>query len=206
MIIIENIVKFFEVMEQFEMFQWDFFFFFQCFEIFVKEFNIFVENLEYVLRISDLIVIVVKQINFVVLNVFIEVVRVGDVGRGFVVVVEEIRKMVVQMMELVKEIKDFNFKVMNQFEILRDVLVVMDRIKEGIEIFGKDISIIVEISFVFSEIFKEQEEIVNDIKRFNGIVVVFKKFLEMQDRYNKELVFLFRNMVSEYLKESGVND
>lgn len=32
---------------------------------------------------------------------------------------------------------------------------VMDRIKEGIEIFGKDISIIVEISFVFSEIFKE---------------------------------------------------
>lgn len=204
--IIENIAKLSEVMEQFETFQRDFLPFFQRFETFAKEFNTLVENLEYVSRISDSIATVAKQTNLVALNASIEAARAGDAGRGFAVVAEEIRKMAVQTMELAKEIKDFNSKVMNQFETLRDALAVMDRIKEGTEILGKDISTIVEISSVLSEISKEQEEIVNDIKRLNGIAVALKKFSEMQDRYNKELASLLRNMVSEYSKESGAND
>lgn len=204
--IIENIAKLSEVMEQLETFQRDFLPFFQRFETFAKEFNTLVENLEYVSRISDSIATVAKQTNLVALNASIEAARAGDAGRGFAVVAEEIRKMAVQTMELAKEIKDFNSKVMNQFETLRDALAVMDRIKEGTEILGKDISTIVEISSVLSEISKEQEEIVNDIKRLNGIAVALKKFSEMQDRYNKELASLLRNMVSEYSKESGAND
>ncbi|BAD85795.1 methyl-accepting chemotaxis protein [Thermococcus kodakarensis KOD1] len=204
--IIENIAKLSEVMEQLETFQRDFLPFFQRFETFAKEFNTLVENLEYVSRISDSIATVAKQTNLVALNASIEAARAGDAGRGFAVVAEEIRKMAVQTMELAKEIKDFNSKVMNQLETLRDALAVMDRIKEGTEILGKDISTIVEISSVLSEISKEQEEIVNDIKRLNGIAVALKKFSEMQDRYNKELASLLRNMVSEYSKESGAND
>ncbi|AMQ18971.1 methyl-accepting chemotaxis protein [Thermococcus peptonophilus] len=202
--IIENISKLSEVMEQLETFQRDFLPFFQRFETFAKEFNTLVENLEYVSRISDSIATVAKQTNLVALNASIEAARAGDAGRGFAVVAEEIRKMAVQTMELAKEIKDFNSRVMNQLETLRDALAVMDRIKEGTEILGRDISTIVEISSVLSEISNEQEEIVNDIKRLNGIAVALKKFSEMQDRYNKELASLLRTMVSEYSKESDV--
>jgi len=51
------------------------------------------------------------------------------------------------------------------------------------------------------EISREQEEIVNDIKRLKGVALALRKFADMQDKYNKELASLLRMMVSEYAKE-----
>ncbi|ASJ01909.1 chemotaxis protein [Thermococcus profundus] len=201
-VIIENIEKLSQVMHELERFQREFLPFFQRFEVFARDFNTLVENLEYVSRISDSIATVAKQTNLVALNASIEAARAGDAGRGFAVVAEEIRKMAVQTMNLAKEIKEFNNKVMSQLNTLRGALDVMDRIKEGTEILGKDIGVIVELSNVLSEISKEQEEIVNDIKRLKGIAVALRKFSEMQDKYNKELASLLRVLASEYAKEN----
>lgn len=202
-VILSNIEKLSQVMKELETFQREFLPFFQRFEVFAKEFNTLVENLEYVSRISDSIASVAKQTNLVALNASIEAARAGDAGRGFAVVAEEIRKMAIQTMNLANEIKEFNTKVMGQLETLRGALDVMDRIKEGTDILGRDIEVIVELSNVLSEISKEQEEIVNDIRRLDGIAIALRKFSEMQDRYNKELASLLRMLASEYAKESG---
>ncbi|WP_297062072.1 methyl-accepting chemotaxis protein [Thermococcus sp.] len=201
MVIIENIEKLSQVMRELERFQEEFLPFFKRFEVFAQEFNTLVENLEYVSRISDSIASVAKQTNLVALNASIEAARAGEAGRGFAVVADEIRKMAVQTMNLAKEIKDFNTRVMGQLETLRDALAVMDRIKEGTEILGRDIEAMVEISTVLDEISREQEEIVNDIKRLKGIALALRKFADMQDKYNKELATLLRMMVSEYARE-----
>ncbi len=200
-VIIENISKLSQVMKEMERFQRDFLPFFQRFEVFAQEFNTLVENLEYISRISDSIASVAKQTNLVALNASIEAARAGEAGRGFAVVADEIRKMAVQTMNLAKEIKDFNAKVMGQLDTLRDALAVMDRIKEGTDVLGRDIGAMVEISSVLDEISREQEEIVNDIKRLNGIALALRKFADMQDRYNKEMASLLRMMVSEYARE-----
>ncbi len=200
-VIIENISKLSQVMKEMERFQTDFLPFFQRFEVFAQEFNTLVENLEYISRISDSIASVAKQTNLVALNASIEAARAGEAGRGFAVVADEIRKMAVQTMNLAKEIKDFNAKVMGQLDTLRDALAVMDRIKEGTDVLGRDIEAMVEISSVLDEISREQEEIVNDIKRLNGIALALRKFADMQDRYNKEMASLLRMMVSEYARE-----
>ena len=200
-IIIENISKLSQVMKEMERFQTDFLPFFQRFEVFAQEFNTLVENLEYISRISDSIASVAKQTNLVALNASIEAARAGEAGRGFAVVADEIRKMAVQTMNLAREIKDFNAKVMGQLDTLRDALAVMDRIKEGTDVLGRDIEAMVEISSVLDEISREQEEIVNDIKRLNGIALALRKFADMQDRYNKEMASLLRMMVSEYARE-----
>jgi uncharacterized coiled-coil DUF342 family protein len=197
-VIIENIEKLSQVMKELERFQTEFLPFFQRFEVFAQEFNTLVENLEYISRISDSIASVAKQTNLVALNASIEAARAGEAGRGFAVVADEIRKMAVQTMSLAKEIKDFNNRVMGQLGTLRDALAVMDRIKEGTDVLGRDIEAMMEISSVLDEISREQEDIVNDIKRLNGIALALKKFADMQDRYNKEMASLLRMMVSEY--------
>ncbi|AFK21939.1 methyl-accepting chemotaxis protein [Pyrococcus sp. ST04] len=199
--ILENIEKLSQVMEELEKFRREFLPFFQKFEVFAREFNTLVQNLEYVSKISDSIASVAKQTNLVALNASIEAARAGEAGRGFAVVADEIRRMAVQTMNLAKEIKDFNSRVMAQLDALRDALEVMDRIKEGTEILGRDIEMIVEISNVLSGISKEQEEFINDIKRLSGIALALRKFADMQDKYNKELASLLRLMVSEYSKE-----
>ncbi|WP_010479446.1 methyl-accepting chemotaxis protein [Thermococcus zilligii] len=202
-VIIDNIDKLSQVMKEMERFQTDFLPFFQRFEVFAQEFNTLVENLEYISRISDSIANVAKQTNLVALNASIEAARAGEAGRGFAVVADEIRKMAVQTMNLAREIKDFNAKVMKQLETLRDALAVMDRIKEGTDVLGRDIGAMVEISSVLEEISREQEEIVNDIKRLNGLALALRKFADMQDRYNKEMVSLLRMMASEYAQDEG---
>ncbi|ASJ15941.1 chemotaxis protein [Thermococcus chitonophagus] len=199
--ILENIERLSQVMVELEKFRKEFLPFFQRFEVFAREFNTLVQNLEYVSKISDSIASVAKQTNLVALNASIEAARAGEAGRGFAVVADEIRRMAVQTMNLAKEIKDFNSRVMSQLDALRDALEVMDRIKEGTEILGRDIEVIVEISNVLSEISKEQEQFINDIKRLNGIALALRKFADMQDKYNKELATLLRLMVSEYSKE-----
>ena len=202
-VIIDNIERLSQVMKELETFQKEFLPFFQRFEVFAREFNTLVENLEYVSRISDSIASVAKQTNLVALNASIEAARAGDAGRGFAVVAEEIRKMAIQTMNLANEIKEFNTKVMGQLETLRGALDVMDRIKEGTDILGRDIWVIVELSNVLSEISKEQEELVNDIKRLEGIAIALRKFSEMQDRYNKELASLLRILAGEYAEENA---
>ncbi|MFA4646908.1 methyl-accepting chemotaxis protein [Pyrococcus kukulkanii] len=199
--ILENIERLSQVMVELDKFRKEFLPFFQRFEVFAKEFNTLVQNLEYVSKISDSIASVAKQTNLVALNASIEAARAGEAGRGFAVVADEIRRMAVQTMNLAKEIKDFNSRVMSQLDALRDALEVMDRIKEGTEILGRDIEVIVEISNVLSEISKEQEQFINDIKRLKGIALALGKFADMQDKYNKELATLLRLMVSEYSKE-----
>ncbi|MFA4662716.1 methyl-accepting chemotaxis protein [Pyrococcus kukulkanii] len=199
--ILENIERLSQVMVELDKFRKEFLPFFQRFEVFAREFNTLVQNLEYVSKISDSIASVAKQTNLVALNASIEAARAGEAGRGFAVVADEIRRMAVQTMNLAKEIKDFNSRVMSQLDALRDVLEVMDRIKEGTEILGRDIEVIVEISNVLSEISKEQEQFINDIKRLKGIALALGKFADMQDKYNKELATLLRLMVSEYSKE-----
>ncbi|AMM53188.1 methyl-accepting chemotaxis protein [Pyrococcus kukulkanii] len=199
--ILENIERLSQVMVELDKFRKEFLPFFQRFEVFAREFNTLVQNLEYVSKISDSIASVAKQTNLVALNASIEAARAGEAGRGFAVVADEIRRMAVQTMNLAKEIKDFNSRVMSQLDALRDALEVMDRIKEGTEILGRDIEVIVEISNVLSEISKEQEQFINDIKRLKGIALALRKFADMQDKYNKELATLLRLMVSEYSKE-----
>ncbi|MFA4668015.1 methyl-accepting chemotaxis protein [Pyrococcus kukulkanii] len=199
--ILENIERLSQVMVELDKFRKEFLPFFQRFEVFAREFNTLVQNLEYVSKISDSIASVAKQTNLVALNASIEAARAGEAGRGFAVVADEIRRMAVQTMNLAKEIKDFNSRVMSQLDALRDALEVMDRIKEGTEILGRDIEVIVEISNVLSEISKEQEQFINDIKRLKGIALALGKFADMQDKYNKELATLLRLMVSEYSKE-----
>lgn len=52
----------------------------------------FFEMSNEIVKIIFFIINFLKEINFFVLNVLIEVLRVGEVGKGFMVVVNEIRK------------------------------------------------------------------------------------------------------------------
>ncbi|CAB50662.1 methyl-accepting chemotaxis protein [Pyrococcus abyssi] len=202
-LILDNIQKLSEIMKELDKFQREFLPFFQRLETFANEFNTLVQNLEYISKISDSIASVAKQTNLVALNASIEAARAGEAGRGFAVVADEIRRMAVQTMNLAKEIKEFNSKVMDQLDALRDALKVMDRIREGTEILGRDIQIIVDISNVLNDISKEQEQFINDIKRLKGIALALEKFSELQDRYNKELASLLRLLASEYSRSGG---
>ncbi|AEC51756.1 chemoreceptor protein [Pyrococcus sp. NA2] len=200
-LILNNIEKLSEIMEELDKFQREFLPFFQRLEVFSKEFNTLVENLEYVSKISDSIASVAKQTNLVALNASIEAARAGEAGRGFAVVADEIRRMAVQTMNLAKEIKEFNSRVMTQLDSLREVLGIIDRIREGTEILGKDIEVIVEISNVLSDISKEQEQFINDIKRLRGIALALRKFAELQEKYNREMASLLRTLASEFSRD-----
>jgi len=202
-LILDNIEKLSEIMSELDRFQREFLPFFQRLEVFSREFNTLVEHLESVSKISDSIASVAKQTNLVALNASIEAARAGEAGRGFAVVADEIRRMAVQTMNLAREIKEFNSKVMDQLDSLREVLGIMDRIREGTEILGKDIRVIVEITNILSEISKEQEQFINDIKGLKGIALAISKFAELQEKYNKDLASLLRIMASEYSKEAG---
>lgn len=199
-LIIQNIEKLSQIMSELNKFREEFLPFFQRFELFAKEFNNLVENLKYISKISDSISSVAKQTNLVALNASIEAARAGEAGKGFAVVAQEIRKMAVQTMELTKEIKEFNTRVMSGLETLRDALAVMDKIKEGTEILGKDIEEIVEISRVLKEISGEQESVIHDIKGLKGVSLALDKFTEMQERFNKDLAELLRQLAGEYVK------
>ncbi|WP_048150125.1 methyl-accepting chemotaxis protein [Palaeococcus ferrophilus] len=200
-VILENIEKLSRIIEELEMFRQEFLPFFQRFEEFAKEFNKLVQNLEYISGISDSIGKVAKQTNLVALNASIEAARAGEQGRGFAVVAEEIRKMAVQTMNLTNEIKDFNSRVMGELESLRDVLDVMDRIKEGTEILGRDINEIVEISKVLENMSKEQREMVHDIKGLSGLSIALEKLTEMQEKFNRDLSTLLIELAGEYGRE-----
>ncbi|WP_256957746.1 methyl-accepting chemotaxis protein [Thermococcus litoralis] len=199
--IMDNIRRLSQVMEELETFQRDFLPFFERFESFAKGFSTLVENLEYIAKISDSITGVAKQTNLVALNASIEAARAGSAGKGFAVVADEIRKMAVQTMELAREIKEFNSRVMDQLDSIRETLEIIDKIREGTEILEKDIQTIVDISSVLSEVAREQENIVQDVKRLRGLSIALEKFSTMQEAHNKDLASLLRTLASEYSSE-----
>ncbi len=186
-IIIININNLSEIVKDLEKFREDFLPFFQKLENFAKEFNKLVENLKYISEISNSIGEVAKHTNLVALNASIEAERAKEYGRGFAVVADEIRRMAVKTMELTKRINKFNSEIISNLETLRDVLEIIDKTKEGIDILSEDIDKIIEISKTLDSISKEQELIVHDIKGLKGLSIALETLNKMQSKFNKDL-------------------
>jgi len=185
--IVENIENLSEIIEDLEKFRDDFLPFFQKLEIFAREFNRLVENLKYISKMSSSINDVAKHTSLIALNASIEAARAGEFGRGFAVVANEIREMANQTMKLTKEIEKFNSEVMRDLEVLKDVLNVIDKTKEGTKMLVKDINEIVEINNRLNKITKDQERFVHDIKSLSGISIAMENFNKMQEKFNRKL-------------------
>ncbi|HIP17587.1 MAG TPA: chemotaxis protein [Methanothermococcus okinawensis] len=201
-LIIENIENLSEIIRDLEKFRDDFLPFFQKLEVFSKEFNRLVENLEYISKMSNSINGVAKHTSLIALNASIEAARAGESGRGFAVVANEIREMANKTMNLTKEIEKFNTEVMNDLKVLKDVLNVIDKTKEGTDILAKDINEIVEINSELKKVSKDQDIFVHDIKSLSGISMALESFNKMQEKFNKNL----SGLLIQLAIESSEND
>lgn len=126
---------------------------------------------------------IVFQINFLVLNVVVEVVCVGDVGWGFVVVVLEVCFLVQWFVQVVKDIKDFIVDLIEQVqggvELVNEIGEVFNEIVDSIK---KVVDIVVEIFVVFCEQVIGVDEI--------NIVVI-----QMDEMMQQNFVFVEENVV-----------
>ena len=196
-IILDNIDKLVRIVDELEAFRRDFLPFFERFENFAQQFSALVENLQYVSRISTAISKVAKQTKLVALNAAIEAARAGEHGKGFAVVADEVGKMAVQTMKLTEEINQFNANVMKELEGLRSALSVIDKIKEGTEILGRDVDEIVNISNLLEEVSQDQKLVAHDIKGLYGISIILNMIYDMQKVFNKELAAVVSRVASE---------
>ncbi|WP_423792930.1 methyl-accepting chemotaxis protein [Methanocaldococcus indicus] len=200
-IILNNIEKLSEIVDELEKFRNDFLPFFEKLEIFSKEFNKLVENLKYISEISEEISKVAKHTNLVALNASIEAERAKEYGRGFAVVADEIRRMANQTMQLTKRIRKFNEEIMEDLNKLREAIEVIDKIKAGTSLLGEDINKIIEISKLLDNIAKEQEGIVHDIKGLSGLAMTLEELHKLQVKFNKDLGDLLVYLISQRRKE-----
>ncbi len=196
-IILDNIDKLVRIVDELEAFRRDFLPFFERFENFAQQFSALVENLQYVSKISTAISKVAKQTKLVALNAAIEAARAGEHGKGFAVVADEVGKMAVQTMKLTEEINQFNANVMKELEGLRSALSVIDKIKEGTEILGRDVDEIVNISNLLEEVSQDQKLVAHDIKGLYGISIILNMIYDMQKVFNKELAAVVSRVASE---------
>ena len=196
-LIIENIENLSEIIKDLEKFKDDFLPFFQKLEIFSREFNRLVENLEYISEMSSSINGVAKHTSLIALNASIEAARAGESGKGFAVVANEIREMANKTMSLTKEIERFNSEVMNDLGVLKDVLNIIDKTKEGTEILAKDINEIVDINNELRMVSMDQDMFVHDIKSLSGISLALENFNKMQEKFNKNLSNLLIQLSTE---------
>ncbi len=186
-LITENIEKLARIVDELESFRRDFLPFFQRFEGFAQRFNALVENLQYVSKISAAIGKVAKQTKLVALNAAIEAARAGEHGKGFAVVADEVGKMAVQTMKLAQEINEFNERVREELEGLRGALEVIDKIKEGTDILGRDVDEIVHISSLLENISADQRVVAHDIKGLHGVSMILNMIYDMQSVFNRKL-------------------
>lgn len=134
----------------------------------MEEINMVFLNILKIIKIIDEIVF---QINILVFNAVVEAVWVGSYGKGFVVVVEEVRNLVIRSVNAVKEISSFIEFIIKKIEvgdsIVKQIYILLDRIIKNID---KMAMIMNDIMYFLKEQFEVIVQIIEGINQVVNVV------------------------------------
>lgn len=130
----------------------------ETFKFVTEKVNYLNESVQKITSITDVINSVAEQTNLLALNASIEAARAGDVGRGFSVVANEIKKLAEQVLQSSKGISDMVAAIMTE---TKEVANSTDSVSDKMEIQMEEVK---EAVISLTEITTEVENIVPQIK------------------------------------------